>query len=215
MPLKAQREAKCWALASAKVADSETPFGHPRRASHACPLQLFTSPNPNPNPNPNQVCLARLPPPAAHRRPPRAAASAPREDGHLATATRELGLPRRGAVRAAWPKCTGPQQPAAATHRSRCPLALLGPSLWAREERGEERPPRVGAAEGLWWRSGTCVHVADPTASGHAGVGCPSLARAECYCCSVVTRAAKWTRWCNAPAARACGTDRTQRRTHT
>ena len=186
VPLRVQREAECRAPASAEVADSETPLDTPRRASHACPLQLLTSPDPSPNPNPNQVRLARVPSPAAHRRPPRAAAAAPREDGHLATAARELGLPRRGAVRAAWPKCPGPLQPAAATHRSRRPPALLGASLWAREE----RQPRVAAEERLWRRSGTCVHVADPTASGHAGVGCPSLARAEGYCCSVVERAA-------------------------
>jgi hypothetical protein len=156
VPRRAQREATCWTPASAKVADSETPFGHTQARLARVPAPTAHSPNPSPNPNPNQVCLARLPSPAAHRRPPRSAASAPRKDGHIATAARELGLPRRGAVRAAWPKCPGPgpQQPAAATHRSNRPPALLGPSLWAREERGEERPPRVGAEEGLWRRSG-------------------------------------------------------------
>ena len=55
MPLRVQREAECRAPASAEAADSETPLDTPRRASHACPLQLLTSPNPSPNPNPNQV----------------------------------------------------------------------------------------------------------------------------------------------------------------
>ena len=41
VPRRAQREATCWTPASAKVADSETPFGHTQAPSHACPLQLL------------------------------------------------------------------------------------------------------------------------------------------------------------------------------
>jgi len=80
------------------------------------------------------------------------------------------------------PKCPGrphtlarssPLQPAAATHRCRCPSALLGPSLYARERRCLIAwVPQRGT---LWRRSGTRVNLADPTATGHAGVGCPSL----------------------------------------
>ena len=154
VPLRVQREAECRAPASAEVADSETPLDTPRRASHACPLQLLTSPNPSPNPNPNQVRLARLPSPAAHRRPPRAAAAAPREDGHLATAARELGLPRRGAVRAAWPKCPGPLQPAGA----RCSHPpLQTPTRFARgfplgpRGKAPSRGCRRGAVAALWY----------------------------------------------------------------